>query len=99
MNGASKVRRRGPRLVRAFMVVGLLLVGWGVFTGERGESAPALPEEVVEVPLSGPAGGIAAELPTHGAAVAYATRRADGGLDVGCTDHETAAGLVAGVAP
>jgi len=99
MNRASKVRGRGSRLVRATLVVGLLLVGWGVFTGERSESAPARRSEVVEELVSGPAGGVAAALPSDVAAVAYATRRPDGGLTVGCTDSQTAAGLVAGVAP
>ena len=97
MNGASKLPRRGSRLVRGWVVIGFLLIGWGLFTGERGESAPALPEEAVEELVGGPAGGVAAELPAH--AVAYATRRADGELEVGCTDPATAAALVAGVAP
>ena len=97
MNGAVETRRRGSRLVRAMVVVAFLLIGWSIITGERGESAPAVTPDVVEELVNGPAGGVAAELPSL--AVAYATMGADGELEVGCTDHATAAAIVAGVTP
>jgi hypothetical protein len=97
MNGAVKVRRRVYRLVRAVVVVAFLLIGWGLVTGERGESAPDVAPAVVEELVSGPAGGVAAELPSM--AVIYATKSEAGELEVGCTDHSMAAAIVAGAKP
>jgi hypothetical protein len=81
------------------VVVGLLLAGWGIFASERGESAPALREEVVEELVEGAGGGIAAELQSDVYAVAVATVGPDGEVTVGCTDPATAAQMIAEVTP
>jgi hypothetical protein len=75
------------------------LWGIGITAAKRGESAPAERQAVVEVPSASAEGGIAAELPPDYHAVAVATRGPDGELSVGCTDPETAASMVAEVAP
>jgi hypothetical protein len=102
MTGAGEARRRAPRIIRGLMICTLVLTGlWGVgvMAAKRGESASAERQLVVEVPLANAEGGIAAELPSDYHAVAVATRGPNGELSVGCADPETAASMVAEVAP
>ncbi len=102
MTGADEARRRALGDIRGLVIFVLALTGvWGigVVAAKRGESAPAERQAAVEVPAASVEGGIAAELPSDYHAVAVATRGPDGELSVGCTDPETAASMVAEVAP
>jgi hypothetical protein len=76
-----------------------MTAGWMALDATTAETAPAPRLHVSETPVSGPAGGIVAELDVGGYAAVFATRTPDGGVSIECTDPETAAAMVYGVVP
>jgi hypothetical protein len=63
----------------------------------RVETAPAPRAEITEIAVVGHAGGFEANIGGIVEGVVVATREPDGTLNVECTDHETAAAIMAEV--
>lgn len=90
----SNARRMGVGLaVGSALVLAYLL---GSFVAGSSDAAPAPYLSIRPTGLSNADHGMVADLDAAGHAIAVATRRSDGSLDIECTDHETAARMVAG---
>jgi len=74
-------------------------VGWLALGARTAETAPAPRPDLYETAVRGPAGGYELDLRGSGYAAVYATRKADGGVSVDCSDPETAAAMVYGAQP
>lgn len=94
----ARATKRSATAWAMAVVLGAIAIGV-IFSATRVETAPTTRGVVAESAVAGPAGGVEAHVTGIVEGVLVATREPDGTLNVECTDHETAAAILAEVRP